>query len=217
MAMPPLSSLRYTAIGDSITAGVGARFHYGYAQRYRDFIEKDRKTRVIFRNAGKPGWTSQQLLHGLKTDTGLIKAIQTADIITCSIGGNDLLQAARVYDKRNHKKAGDLALHAFRRHFLSIHQSIKDIKKSSRTPYIIRYIELYNPLPELELARQWVKKVNRIFHQAADSHTKIAPVYAAFLHHENTLLFIDGIHPNDKGHQRIAETIRSLGYQSEHF
>uniref|UniRef100_UPI00063FAFF7 GDSL-type esterase/lipase family protein n=1 Tax=Aneurinibacillus tyrosinisolvens TaxID=1443435 RepID=UPI00063FAFF7 len=178
---------------------------------------EDGKTRVLFSNVGKPGWTSQELLHGIKQDTGLIKAIQTADMITCSIGGNDLLQAARVYDKRNHKKAGDLAIHAFRHHFLSIHQSMKDIKKSSRTPYMIRYIELYNPLPELALARQWVKKFNQILHKAADSHTKIAPVYAAFLHHENTLLFIDGIHPNNKGHQCIAETMRSLGYPSEHF
>ncbi|WP_236693036.1 hypothetical protein, partial [Aneurinibacillus tyrosinisolvens] len=39
----------------------------------------DGKTRVLFSNVGKLGWTSQELLHGIKNDTGLIKAIQTAD------------------------------------------------------------------------------------------------------------------------------------------
>jgi lysophospholipase L1-like esterase len=209
----PLSPLRYTAIGDSITAGVGAWFNYGYAHQYRDFIEKDWKTRVIFRNLGRPGWTSQELLHSLRNDTTFFKAIQTADIITCSIGGNDLIQAGRVYDKTKNKKAVEMALQNFHRNFLSIDQSIKNIKKSSTTSYMIRYIELYNPLPEVPLARQSVKKLNRILHKAADSHTKIAPVYAAFLHHENTLLFIDGKHPNDKGHRVIAETIRSLDYK----
>jgi lysophospholipase L1-like esterase len=210
MTMHPRSPLRYTAIGDSITAGIGSWFNYGYAHQYRDFIKKDWKTRVVFRNLGKPGWTSQQLLHALRNDAVFFKAIQAADIITCSIGGNDLIQAGRVYDKTRNKKAGEMALQHFQRNFLSIDQNIKNIKKFSNTPYIIRYIELYNPLPELALARQWVKKLNQILHKAADSHTKIVPIYATFLHQENTLLFIDGMHPNYKGHRVIAETIRSL-------
>lgn len=208
-----LSPLHYTAIGDSITAGIGAWFNYGYAHQYRDFIEKDWKTRVIFRNLGRPGWTSQELLHRIRNDITFFKAIKTADIITCSIGGNDLIQAGRVYDKTKNKKAVEIALQNFQRNFLSIDQSIKNIKKSSTTSYMIFYIELYNPLPEFPLARQSVKKLNRILHKATNSYTKIAPVYAAFLHHENTLLFIDGKHPNYKGHRVIAETIRSLDYK----
>jgi lysophospholipase L1-like esterase len=113
-----LSPLRYTAIGDSITAGVGAWFNYGYAHQYRDFIEKDWKTHVIFRNLGKPGWTSQELLHGLKNDAVFFKAIQTANIITCSIGGNNLIQTGRVYDKTKNKKAVEMALQNFHRNFL---------------------------------------------------------------------------------------------------
>ncbi|WCK52526.1 GDSL-type esterase/lipase family protein [Aneurinibacillus sp. Ricciae_BoGa-3] len=209
MMMHPLSPFRYTAIGDSITAGAGAFYIYGYAHQYRNLIEKDLKTRVTFRNLAKSGWTSQELLQALRNDPAFFKAIQTADIITCSIGGNDLLQVGRVYEKAKMKKAGKIALQNFQRNFLSIDQTIKNIKKSS-TPYSIRYIELYNPLPEFPLAQQLVKKLNQILHKAADSHTKIAPVYAAFLHHENKLLFIDGLHPNYNGHRLIAETIRKL-------
>jgi lysophospholipase L1-like esterase len=81
------------------------------------------KTRVIFRNLGKSGWTSQQLLHALRNDTAFFKAIQTADIITCSIGGNDLIQAGRVYAKTKNKIEGERALQNFRRNFLSIDRS----------------------------------------------------------------------------------------------
>ncbi|WCK56315.1 GDSL-type esterase/lipase family protein [Aneurinibacillus sp. Ricciae_BoGa-3] len=212
MMMHPLSSLRYTAIGDSITAGAGAFYIYGYAHQYRNLIEKDLKTPVTFHNLGKSGWTSYELLQALRHDPAFVKSVQKADIITCSIGGNDLLQAGRVYEKTLMKKAGKIALQNFQRNFLSIDQRIKNIKKSSNKPYSIRYIELYNPLPEFPLARQLVKKLNQILHKAADSHTKIAPVYAAFLHHENKLLFIDGLHPNYNGHRLIAQTIRNLDY-----
>ncbi|ERI10735.1 GDSL-type esterase/lipase family protein [Aneurinibacillus aneurinilyticus] len=213
MTMNPLSPIHYTAIGDSITVGIGSLFNYGYAHQYRDFIKKEWNAPVAFRNLGKAGWTSQQLLHALKNDASFFKAIQIANIITCSIGGNDLIQAGRVYDKTKNKEAVESALQNFRLNFLSIDRSIKSIKKSSHTPYIIHYIEVYNPKPEFSLAQQWVKKLNQTLHKAADSHTKIAPVYAAFLHHENTLLFVDGKHPNYKGHRLIAETIRSVDYK----
>ncbi|WCK52518.1 GDSL-type esterase/lipase family protein [Aneurinibacillus sp. Ricciae_BoGa-3] len=117
MMMHPLSPFRYMAIGDSITAGAGAFYIYGYAHQYRNFLQKDLKTRVIFHNFGKSGWTSQELLQALRNDPAFFKAIQTADIITCSIGGNDLLQVGRVYEKGQMKKAGKIALQNFQRNF----------------------------------------------------------------------------------------------------
>lgn len=204
--------IRYTAIGDSITVGIGALFNYGYAYQYRDSIKQDLKTRVSFHNLGKVGWTSQKLLHALKNNTTFSKSIRTANIITCSIGGNDLIQAWRIYEKTGDKKILHLAFQNFRHHFLSIDQNIKKIKGSSPTPYIVCYIEIYNPLPTLTLARKWVQKFNQVLYEVADFHIKIAPVYAAFLYHEHRLLFVDGKHPNHKGHQIIAKTIRNLNY-----
>src|SRR4051812_48368584 len=87
---------QYTALGNSIVAGIGASFvvdppkRYGYVYYFRDFLA------TIFPfvnliNRAQSGFTSTDLLQQLQTDVDTRKAVKKANLITISIGGGDLL------------------------------------------------------------------------------------------------------------------------------
>jgi lysophospholipase L1-like esterase len=200
--------LHYVALGDSITVGVGAFLNQGYAVLYRRILQNDLKQKVRLQNLGKNGWTSQDLLNDLLTNQTHIDAIKKAQIITLSIGGNDLLQGAKnnvpleqVYDR-------------FVRNFRKIDKIIKRLKKNAKEPYIIRYLEIYNPKPQDPLAQKWIPRFNQVIHRARDNNTLIAPTYRVFAQKGKKLLFIDGEHPNFLGHKAIARALQEIGHSA---
>ncbi|WP_187128438.1 GDSL-type esterase/lipase family protein [Brevibacillus massiliensis] len=208
----PTPPIHYTAIGDSITVGIGALFNYGFAYQYRDALKKDLQARIVFQNAGKSGITSRELLQLLRKKTELQKAVASAQVITCSIGGNDLLQASNHFFTRSQEAVFERAFQNFRNNLEDIHDAIKRIKSDASSPYMIRYLDLYNPFPDMKFAVKWVKRFNGAFDGLIDKQTAIAPVYAAFLGQETHLLFLDHKHPNMEGHRVIARAVQQLGY-----
>ncbi|HBI03337.1 MAG TPA: lysophospholipase, partial [Paenibacillaceae bacterium] len=65
--------------------------------------------------------------------------IQKSQVISLSIGGNDLLQGVK------NKEPLKQVYSRFEANFLKIDKIIKKLKKNAKEPYIIRYIEIYNP------------------------------------------------------------------------
>lgn len=200
---PPL---HYVALGDSISVGVGSFLNHGYAVIYRRYMQNDLKRKVTLQNLGKNGWTSQDLLDDLMNNQTLVDAIRKSQVITLSIGGNDLLQGVK------HKEPLKNVYARFESNFLKIDKIIKKIKKTAREPYIIRYIEIYNPKPNDPLAIKWIPRFNKILHRARDGNTRIARTYRVFEKQGKKLLFIDREHPNNQGHQAIARTLQEIGY-----
>ncbi|MDF2685251.1 MAG: conserved repeat protein [Clostridia bacterium] len=92
----------YTALGDSIAVGVGGiaippvnplnseDTFYGYTDMLRDHLDNI-YDKVTFNDEAKSGLTSKDLLLSL-SNPKIYSAIKNADIITVSIGGNDILQ-----------------------------------------------------------------------------------------------------------------------------
>lgn len=82
----------YVALGDSITAG------YGLAEdepSFPEIIAEDRGAQLC--DFGQPeGWTSAKLLKQLQTPE-VAAAVASADIVTITIGGNDLMDALYAY------------------------------------------------------------------------------------------------------------------------
>lgn len=204
--------LHYVAIGDSITVGIGSFLNHGYAIQYRRLLQRDLKRPITYENLAKNGWTSNDLLHELEHNRNFITSINKADIITCSIGGNDLLQANKDVRKSKDTNAMRKVYDGFHRNFILIDKTIKRIKKHKNKPYILRYIEIYNPRPDHHLAKKWIPRFNRVINQSEDPFTRVAKNYHAFEKHGKKLLFFDREHPNRMGHITIAQTLQQTGY-----
>lgn len=205
---PPL---HYVAIGDSITFGIGSLIKKGFVYHYRQYLKQDLKRKITYENLGKIGWTSSDLLGELEKNDSFVESIRKADIITVSIGGNDLLQAK---DNLKNEKKGELKkiYDTFRWNFIRLDLAIKKIKKAQGKPYILRYIEIYNPRPQHPLTQKWIPRFNRVINKSRDSVTRTAKTYRTFQQHGKKLLFFDGEHPNRKGHSHIASNLRETGY-----
>ncbi len=90
-----MMSYQYTAIGDSLTTGFGALPGNGFVPVYRRMAEARLRTPIRLTNLGINGLTTDGLEQRLKADYNFRLAVSDADLITISIGGNDLIKAVR--------------------------------------------------------------------------------------------------------------------------
>lgn len=83
--------ITYTALGDSISVGIGATDNAGHVAMLHDHFLRTYGA-VDFRDRSTSGQTSRALLTALMTDPFVAGDVTQADVITISIGGNDFLQ-----------------------------------------------------------------------------------------------------------------------------
>lgn len=80
-------------MGDSLTYGVGDQTNKGgYVHLIKEKIEKKESIKVVTKNYGKTGDRSDQILARLLTKKNIQKDIKNANVITMTVGGNDLMQ-----------------------------------------------------------------------------------------------------------------------------
>ncbi|MCE3198167.1 GDSL-type esterase/lipase family protein [Paenibacillus sonchi] len=207
-------SYQYTAIGDSLTTGFGALPGNGFVPVYRRMAEGRLREPVGAMNLGINGLTTAALEQRLGSDPIFRQSIRNAEIITLSIGGNDLIKAAKAVSFR----PGDLspalarALRECKRNFGGIMGSLRQLKYGSRQPYIIRIVGLYNPYPQLTEATDWVRQFNAFAAGYSSGVCGFASIYHEFAGNERSLLSLDHVHPNGRGYRVIAGKLDSLGY-----
>jgi lysophospholipase L1-like esterase len=206
-------SYLYVALGDSLSVGVGASiFSPGFVQRYQRLAAMELEDHVYVRTFAQPGFQSLDVL--LELDNDFVKEqIKDADIITITVGGNDLIQAASKFRSDQNEKDFSLALEECMGNFRKIMNGITDLKHDSIHPYIVRLVNLYNPFPNDPLAVKWITKFNlQLKSFLKNPAVSIAEVDRLFRDYEKEYLAHDGIHPNDIGYERIAESLHRLGY-----
>lgn len=206
--------LLYVALGDSLTVGVGSHFHPGFVPRYQRMIEEHLKRRVFVQMYARPGATTGDILTFM-ANPQVIYDLNRATIITLSAGGNDLIQAAESYLKTKEKKVLQEALQTAKKNVAAIMKEIKELKAKTGTPYMIRILDLYNPMPKVAIVDKWVRLFNSQLRKGcAQGNLAVTNLYRAFKGKEEALLSIDKIHPNQKGYQVISEELNKLGYAS---
>lgn len=81
-----------TAVGDSLTHGVGdTTSQGGYVPLIAQDIQVETGMKVATTNFGVTGDTSTQIKKRVVKDKQLIKQLKRADVITMTVGGNDLM------------------------------------------------------------------------------------------------------------------------------
>ncbi|MGX7196649.1 SGNH/GDSL hydrolase family protein [Enterococcus olivae] len=90
-------SIRYAALGDSLTEGVGdATNRGGFVSLVSNSLQEEFSlTSVEVENYGVAGERSDQILKRLEEGNEIQNNMQKADIITLTVGGNDLMKVIR--------------------------------------------------------------------------------------------------------------------------
>lgn len=207
-------SYQYTAIGDSLTTGFGALPGNGFVPVYRRMAEGRLRTIVVSTNLGVNGLTTLELRQQLRGNNVTREAIRAADIITLSIGGNDLIQAAKLAYKQQVNLPLELrrSLMECKQNFADIMNTLLHLKMGTRSPFIIRIVGLYNPYPQIVGATEWVRQFNSYASQYNSKVCRFASIYNEFTSNGRGLLSIDHLHPNGRGYRVIADKLDALGY-----
>ncbi|WP_237218865.1 GDSL-type esterase/lipase family protein, partial [Rothia nasimurium] len=83
--------LHYIAIGDSLTEGVGdTTGQGGFVPLLAQDLANQLSVDVVDANYGIAGNTSNQILKRMKSDKKLQADLKRADLMTLTVGGNDL-------------------------------------------------------------------------------------------------------------------------------
>jgi len=205
---------QYTAIGDSLTTGFGALPGNGFVPVYRRMAESRLNTAVDATNLGVNGSTTAELSRRLRTHPLYREALREAELITLSIGGNDLIRAARssAGQPGNTSRILGNALQECKSNFAGIMGTLSELKSRSAAPYIIRIVGLYNPYPQFGEATDWVQQFNRYAAGFSSRVCGFAAIYNQFAGNERALLSLDHLHPNGRGYRVIAGQLNALGY-----
>jgi lysophospholipase L1-like esterase len=224
----------YIALGDSLSAGVGASSpETTFVALVRTHLGPD----VELINLGHSGDTSDDLLQAGKLDealTAITTRAEDADpsndvrLVTLEIGGNDLLgiyfsqvqtgvcpDVETALSKPECTETLRNALDTFRPNFETMLQGLEE--SAPGVPLIV--MTLYNPFDFLgELGELGVlsldglagtafpEGLNDIIREVAAEHgVPVADVYSAFKGRTASLLFSDFIHPNDAGYRVMAD------------
>ncbi|ARK30058.1 GDSL-type esterase/lipase family protein [Halalkalibacter krulwichiae] len=204
--------LSYTALGDSLTVGIGAVHSPGFVKRYAGMIEQAYKVPLTLHIKAKAGLTSTQLLEMLSR-ANVRKAIAEADLITITIGGNDLIQT---YRYSNHFNTLEDSVQRFTNNMQRILAEIASIKTYSYKPkYTVQLIGLYNPIPNVPYSHYFINQYNNVLRRCTNRIVAYVDIYTKFDQGGHYLLSHD-FHPNSRGYQIIAEqAFKKLGLRDQ--
>ena len=194
---------KYLALGDSLAAGYKAiPVTKGYVyELYREGAF-DTVPHTLFANAAVPGATSAHVLQHQVPQA--IEAFRP-DVITLTVGGNDLL---RILDGAN----PGVVLAEFQSNLTQIFLALRTALPTTRI-----YVSNLYTVPQIAGADQIVPFFNQIVAGvAAVFGVPVADVYAAFLGRHGLLLIERQgadpfeVHPTNKGYREIARAFEAV-------
>ncbi|WPZ12051.1 MULTISPECIES: arylesterase [Roseivirga] len=172
---------RIVFFGDSITAGYGIPIESAFPALIQKKIEEaDLDYQVI--NAGLSGETTA---GGLNRIDWILRS--KPDVFVLELGGNDGLRGLSMEESEKNLKA-----------------MIEKVRKANPKAEIILAGMQIPP----NLGQEYTSKFKSLFPDVAkEMNTKLIPFLLEGVGGDPKLNLSDGIHPNQKGHEIVAETV----------
>ncbi|MBM7688611.1 lipase [Enterococcus ureilyticus] len=230
--------IHYAAIGDSLTEGIGDLTNSGgfVPLVAKDLQEKYHLNGVQTDNFGKNGDRSDQILKRIKKNSEIQEGLASADIITLTVGGNDLMKVIKGDVFRLTKDSFKKPLKNYQK---EVEKLLTEIRKyNADAPIYV--LGIYNPFylyfPDItemqEIVDNWNEGTEEIVN--ADSNAYFIPINDLLYkgagdevgivssedtaaattssgEHDiknNALYEEDHFHPNNLGYQIMASTVR---------
>lgn len=229
----------YVALGDSLPFGAGDVAGKSFVPRYARLIAQDTGASVAVHNFATETGTASGVLYQLQHDPSR-KAVKGAEIVTISIGVNDLEAHFGEYLSKScggpdNQQCFRDALPPFKKTWDAILAQVVRLRGTHKS--IVRVTNDYNPFPgNVQAAANFGEDFVSVFtpylrelnayrcSTAKKMKIPCADVATAFNGPETTeSAFAKGLigkdefaHPSAKGHQLIAQTLGALGYRPLH-
>jgi len=202
--------IKVVSIGDSLTEGVGDSTNLGgYIPSLKKDLEQLKSIKEAeFHNFGVKGNKTGQLIDRLKKPE-VRAAIEEADMVIITIGGNDIMQIFRDHFSSLQVDTFKAAEKGYKTRLDDIFGTIRGYNESAQ----IVLVGIYNPF------MKWfsdIREVDEIVSGWNDAAIEVmsrypkstfVPVADIFEQHGESILYSDYFHPNDRGYKLMAERI----------
>ncbi|MCK3904306.1 SGNH/GDSL hydrolase family protein [Streptococcus suis] len=224
---------RYLALGDSLTEGVGdVTGQGGFVPLLAQSLVNEYGYEVDVQNFGVSGNTSKQILKRMKENEELQQALKEADLLTLTVGGNDLRKVIV-------SNLSNLKLSTFDKPAREYGRNLEKIVKRARQENAdlpIYILGIYNPFylsfPELTEMQTVVDKWNQTTNQITEKYKDVYFVEINDLLYKglegemglsqsssastNNLLYEDDhFHPNNTGYEIMKKALLEKMYETE--
>ncbi len=224
---------RYLALGDSLTEGVGdVTGQGGFVPLLAQSLVNEYGYEVDVQNFGISGNTSTQILKRMKENKELKQALKEADLLTVTVGGNDLRKVII-------KNLSNLKLSTFDKPAREYGRNLEKIVKRARQENAnlpIYILGIYNPFylsfPELTEMQTVVDKWNQTTQHITEKYKDVYFVEINDLLYKglegemglsqsssastNNLLYEDDhFHPNNTGYEIMKKALLEKMYETE--
>ncbi|CQR25241.1 lysophospholipase L1 [Streptococcus varani] len=218
----------YVALGDSLTQGVGdATNQGGFVPLVAQSLTNDEGVLVEAQNFGVAGNTSNQILKRMKETSEISDALEKADLMTLTVGGNDLRKV--ILDNIT-----NLKISTFKKPSKDYSKRLLEIIKLARkkNPDLPIYVlGIYNPFylnfPEMtdmqiivdnwnqttentiaDLHNVYFVPINDLLYQGIDGEKGIIQVIGDETKIINNALYQeDNFHPNNTGYEIMKRAV----------
>ena len=230
-------TVQLVGLGDSIVAAAACPGCTAFVDLYGREITAATGHPVSVANRGVSGWTSADLLASLSGGSPASAAVAYAKVITVTIGANDFAPRLDTYLAGTCGGAGNVAcfepeLAGLRSNLTAILGRI-DVLRADR-PTAVRVTGYWDVFTDGDVATQaygagfqadstaLTLQVNAVIRSVAQAQgATYVDLFAPFKGpvgdgDPTSLLAADGDHPNQAGHQEIADTLALAGYAPLH-
>lgn len=202
------NDIKITAIGDSLTQGVGdEEDNGGYVGILEDTINKDNDL-VEIDNFGKRGNRTDQLIDRME-EPEIKESLEEADIILITIGANDIMQIFK-------ENFTDLDMNQFEtgqnNYENRLHEIFSDLE-SMNSRADIYLVGFYNPFsehfPDIEELEVIIENWNELGEDITDEYDQVSYIPTNSLFEDTSTKFLsdDNFHPNHMGYERMAKQV----------
>ncbi|EPH94651.1 GDSL-like protein [Enterococcus faecalis 13-SD-W-01] len=230
--------IHYIAIGDSLTEGVGDQTQQGgfVPLVANDLKDRYQLTAVEIENYGVNGERSDQILKRLKKEEKIQKNIASADFITLTVGGNDLMKVIQNNFFGLSVDSFKKPLKNYQKNVASLIEEMRSLNKTAPIYVLGIYNPFYLNFPEITdmqtIVDNWNKgtettlseepntyfiPINDILYQGLDNQVGITAESGTqdsgsgdnLNQLKNNVLYEeDHFHPNNLGYQLMANAVR---------
>ena len=213
--------VNYIALGDSLALGENpyGEIGYSYADYLKDYIASKDKLKVYTKNYAKSGDKTTDLIKKIKNNKkvkiankkiSIKRALRESDIVTISIGANDLMRKINMDDIEDLDNINyDSIEENIEDVVENVEKVIIEVKKYAKKEIIL--VGYYNPISKNllndEKIDDLIKKIDNLYTKLCAKH-KITYIKVSDDFKNNDYLPNPlNIHPNYKGYQVIADNI----------